>query len=60
MLIERGADSDPVDPAGNQVESAGRSQVNVLRSGNSGIEHVAVKDGCEEERFLVFPLLRNC
>jgi hypothetical protein len=33
---ERGADSDSVDPASNQVEHAGRSQVNVRRSSNSG------------------------
>jgi hypothetical protein len=29
VRFERGADSDAVDPAGNQVEHAGRSQVNV-------------------------------
>ena len=35
--FERGADSDSANPAGNQVEHAGPSQVNVIRSGNSGI-----------------------
>jgi hypothetical protein len=55
--LERGADSDPVDPAGNQVEHAGRSQVNVIRSSNSGIDRIALVDGWEGERFLMFQLL---
>ena len=57
VRFERGADSDSVDPAGNQVEHAGRSQVNVIRSGNSGIDRIALDDGWEGERFLLFPLL---
>ena len=46
-----------VDPAGNQVEHAGRSQVNVIRSSNSGIDRIALDDGWEGERFPLFPLL---
>ena len=47
MRFERGADSDSVDPAGNQVERAGRSQVNVILSSNSGIDRIAIGDGGE-------------
>ena len=56
MLIERGADSDPVGPAGNQVEHAGRSQVNVMPSSNSGIDRIAAGDYWEGERFRAFPV----
>ena len=44
MRFERGADSDSVHPAGNQVEHAGRSQVNVIRSDNSGIDRIVLDD----------------
>ena len=44
-----------VDPAGNQVEHA--SQVNVIRSSNSGIDGIGLDDGWEGERYLQFPLL---
>ena len=54
---ERGAHSDSVDPAGNQVELAGRSQVNVIRSSNSGIDRIALDGGWEGEWFPLFPLL---
>jgi hypothetical protein len=54
---ERGADSDSANPAGNQVEHAGRSQVNVIRSSNSGIDRNALDDGWEGEWFPLFPLL---
>ena len=57
MRVERGADSDSVDPAGNQVEHAGRSQVNVTRSSDSGIDRIGLDDGWEGERFPLFPLL---
>jgi hypothetical protein len=57
VRFERGADSTSVDPAGNQVEHAGRSQVNVIRSGNSGIDRIAVVDDWEGEWFLEFRLL---
>ena len=56
VRFERGGDSDSVDPAGNQVEHAGRSQVNVIRSRNSGIDRIAVDGGGEGEGSLVFPL----
>jgi hypothetical protein len=59
VRLERGADSDSVNPAGNQVEHAGRSQVNVIRSCNSGIDRIAAGDGWEGEPFPVFPLLRD-
>jgi hypothetical protein len=42
--IERGADSDSANPAGNQVEHAGPSQVNVIRSRNSGINRIGLTD----------------
>jgi hypothetical protein len=45
VRFERGADSDSVDPARNQVEHAGRSQVNVRRSSNTGIDRIAPDDG---------------
>ena len=54
---ERGADSDSVHPTGNQVEHAGRSQVNVIRSSNAGIERIVLDDDWEGERFPMFPLL---
>ena len=57
MPSERGADSNSVDPAGNQAEHAGRSQVNVIRSSNSGLDRIAFDGGWEGERFLLFPLL---
>jgi hypothetical protein len=57
VLLERGADSDIFDPAGNQVEHAGRSQVNVIRSSNSGIDRIAFDGRWEGEGFLLFPLL---
>jgi len=57
--FERGADSDSVNPAGNQVELAGRSQVNVIRSSNSGIDRIALDVGWEGEWFPMFPLLRD-
>ena len=44
MRFERGADSISVGPAGNQVEHAGRSQVNVIRSDNSGIDRIVLDD----------------
>ena len=56
VRFERGADSDSCR-AGNQVEHAGRSQVNVIRSSNTGIYGNAVDDGWERERFPLFPLL---
>jgi hypothetical protein len=59
VLFERGADSDSVGPAGNQVEHAGRSQVNVIRSGNSGIDRIVLNDHWEGERFPLFPVLRK-
>ena len=59
VRFERGADSDFVDPAGNQVEHAGRSQVNVIRSSNSGIERIVLDDRWEGERFPLFPVLRK-
>ena len=46
-----------VDPAGNQVEHAGRSQVNAIRSNNSGIDRIALAQGWEGEGFPLFPLL---
>ena len=55
--MKRGADSDSVDPAGNQVEHAGRSQANVIRSSDSGIDRIATDDGWKGERFPLFPLL---
>jgi hypothetical protein len=57
MRFERGAGSISVDPAGNQVELAGRSQVIVMRSSNSGTERIALDTGWEGERFLMFRLL---
>ena len=57
VRFECGADSDPVDPAGSQVEHAGRSQVNVIRSSDSGIDRIAPDDGWKGERFPLFPLL---
>jgi len=45
------ADSVSVDPAGNQVEHAGRSQVNVIRSGNSGIARIALNNRREGSGF---------
>ena len=59
MRLERDADSDSVDPAGNQVEHAGWSQVNIIRSSDSGIDRIAAFDGWEGEWFLQFPLLRR-
>jgi hypothetical protein len=59
VRFERGADPISVDPAGNQVEHAGRSQVNVIRSSNSGIDRIALVDGWEGDRFLVFRRLRR-
>jgi hypothetical protein len=56
VRFERGADSSSVDPAGNQVEHAGQSQVNVIRSSNSGLHDIAVDGGGEGEGFPVFPL----
>jgi hypothetical protein len=56
VLFERGADSISVDPAGNQVEHVERSQVNVVRSSNSGIDRIALDDGWEGEWFPLFPL----
>ena len=50
-------DSDSVDPAGNQVEHAGRSQVNVIRSSNSGIDRIVPDHPWEGERFLMFQRL---
>ena len=41
MRSERGEDSISLGPAGNQVEHAGRSQVNVRRSSNSGFDRSA-------------------
>jgi hypothetical protein len=58
VRFERGADSISVCPAGNQVEHGGRSQVNAIRSSNSGIDRIVLGDDCEGERFLLFPLLR--
>jgi hypothetical protein len=57
VQFERDANSDLVDPAGNQVEHAGRSQVNVIRSSNSGIDRIALDGGWEGEWFPLFPLL---
>ena len=57
MRFERDADSDSVDPAANQVEHAGQSQVNVIRSSNSGIDRIALDDAWEGEGFPLFPLL---
>jgi hypothetical protein len=51
MRFERGADSDSVGPAGNQVELAGRSQVNVIRSGNAVVDRIALDDHWEGEGF---------
>ena len=59
VRLERDADSDSVDPAGNQVEHAGWSQVNIIRSSDSGIDRIAAFDGWEGEWFLQFPLLRR-
>ena len=59
MRFERGADSISVIPAGNQVEHAGRSQVNVIRSSNSGIETYCGRRRLGSERLLTFPLLRK-
>ena len=59
MRFERGRTRISVDPAGNQVEHAGRSQVNVIRSSNSGIDRIALDDRWEGERFPVFPLLQD-
>ena len=59
MRLERGADSISVHPAGNQVKHAGRSQVNVIRSSNSGIDRIALDDGWEGEGFPLFPLLQG-
>jgi hypothetical protein len=56
---EREADSISVWPADNQVEHAGRSQVNLIRSSNSGIDRIALDDRWEGEWFPLFPLLRN-
>jgi hypothetical protein len=56
---ERGADSDSVDPGGNRVELAGRSQVNVIRSSNSGIDRIAFDGHWEGDWFLQFLLLRR-
>jgi hypothetical protein len=36
-----------------------RSQVNVNRSSNFGIDRIVIGDGGEGERFLLFPILRN-
>ena len=55
MRFERGADSDSAVPAGNQVEHAGRSQMNVIRSSNTGLDDIAVDGGGEGEGFPVFP-----
>jgi hypothetical protein len=57
VRFERGVDSDSVNPAVNQVEHAGRSQVDVIRSSNSGIDRIALAQGWEGEGFPVFPLL---
>jgi len=57
MRFERGAGLGSLDPEGNQVEHAGRSQVNVIRSSDSRIDRIAPDDGWEGERFLLFPLL---
>ena len=57
VRFERGADSNPVSPAGNQVEHAGWSQVNVRRSSSTGIDRIALDDRWERERFPLFPLL---
>jgi hypothetical protein len=57
VRFERGADSDSVDPAGNQVEHAGPSQVNVIRSSNAGIDRIALDECWEGNGFLLFPLL---
>ena len=54
--FERDADSVSVVPAGNQVEQAGRSQVNVIRSGNTGIDRIALEDRWKGEEFPLFPL----
>jgi hypothetical protein len=59
MRFERGADSDTVDPAGTQVEHAGPSQVNVIRSGNSGINRIGLNDRWEGEWFPPFPPLQD-
>jgi hypothetical protein len=59
VRFERGADSDSVGPAGNQVEHAGRSQVNARRSSYSGIDRIAFDRHSEGEWFLQFPLLRS-
>jgi len=53
VRFERGADSDSVNPAGNQVEHAGRSQVNVIRSSNTG-DRIALDDGWERDWFPLF------
>jgi hypothetical protein len=52
-------DSISASPARNQVEHAGRSQVNVIRSSNSGLDRIALDDRWEGEGFPVFPLLRG-
>jgi hypothetical protein len=57
VRLERGADSDSVNPAGNQVEHTGRSQVNVIRSGDTGIDRIALDHSWEGGGFPLFPLL---
>jgi hypothetical protein len=59
VLFERGEDSDTVNPAGSQVEHAGPSQVNVIRSGNSGINRIGLNDRWDGEWFPPFPVLQD-
>ena len=54
VRFERGADSDSVDPAGNQDAQVGRSQVNAIRSSNAAIDRTAAFDGWEGERSQLF------
>jgi hypothetical protein len=54
---ERGGDSISIGPAGNQDEHAGRSQVDVIRSSNTGLDRIAPDDGWKGEWFQLFPLL---
>ena len=57
VRFERGADSDPVDPAGNQVEHAGRSQVNVIRSSDPVKRRYRAPRPLEREWFPMLPVL---
>jgi hypothetical protein len=55
VAIERGADSDSVGLAGNQVEHAEPSQVNAIRSSNFSSDRMGSRHAWEG---LGFPLLR--